>query len=137
MEHKLAHLEMIQGVINRMAGNSFLLKGWSVTLVSALFALAAAESNEMFAALALLPALAFWALDGYVLWQERLFRALYDKVRVLEDSAVDFSMNTLAGKEEVESWPRIMLSKTLVIFHVTVIGAIAIVYYFTMQMESR
>ncbi len=41
MEAKLKHLEMIQGVVNRMASNSFQLKGWSVVLVSALFALAA------------------------------------------------------------------------------------------------
>ena len=34
MEKKIKHLEMIQGVINRMAGNSFALKGWSVTLIA-------------------------------------------------------------------------------------------------------
>ena len=34
MENKRAHLEMIQAVITRMAGNSFLIKGWSVTLVA-------------------------------------------------------------------------------------------------------
>lgn len=33
-DHKVSHLEMIQGVINRMAGNSFALKGWAVTLVA-------------------------------------------------------------------------------------------------------
>lgn len=32
------HLALVQGVINRLAGNSFSLKGWSVTLVSALLA---------------------------------------------------------------------------------------------------
>ena len=37
MDAKLKHLEMIQGVINRMANCSFLLKGWSVTLIAALF----------------------------------------------------------------------------------------------------
>jgi hypothetical protein len=45
MESKLKHLELVQGVINRMAGNSFILKGWSVTLTSALFALAAKDAN--------------------------------------------------------------------------------------------
>ena len=35
MESKIAHLEMVQAVITRMAGNSFLIKGWSVTLVAA------------------------------------------------------------------------------------------------------
>ena len=39
MEVKLKHLEMIQAVITRMAKNSFLLKGWSITLTAAIFAL--------------------------------------------------------------------------------------------------
>jgi hypothetical protein len=33
-ESELKHLEFIQGVIARLANNSFLLKGWSVTLVA-------------------------------------------------------------------------------------------------------
>jgi len=39
---------MIQAVINRMASNSFLLKGWTVMLVSALFALAAFFALALF-----------------------------------------------------------------------------------------
>ncbi len=81
MESKLKHLEMIQAVVNRMASNSFLLKGWSVTLVSALLALAAANSDRRFVFVAVLPLLMFWLLDAYFLRQERLFRKLYDKVR--------------------------------------------------------
>ena len=38
MDKKLKHLEMVQGVINRMASNSFMLKGWAVTLVAGIFA---------------------------------------------------------------------------------------------------
>ena len=41
MQSKLAHLQLVQAVITRMGSNSFLLKAWSVTLVAALFALAA------------------------------------------------------------------------------------------------
>jgi len=48
MDSKTVHLQMVQAVITRMAGNSFLIKGWSVTLIAALFALAAADSNELF-----------------------------------------------------------------------------------------
>lgn len=40
-EDLLKHLEFIQYIINRMAKNSFLLKGWTVTIVAAFFALAA------------------------------------------------------------------------------------------------
>ena len=45
MEQKLKHLEFIQNVINRMNSNSFLIKGWAVTLIAAIFALAAKDSN--------------------------------------------------------------------------------------------
>ena len=47
MENKLKHLEMIQGIINRMASNSFALKGWSVTLVAGIFALSSKDANEI------------------------------------------------------------------------------------------
>ncbi len=81
MENKTKHLELIQGVVNRLSTNSFLLKGWSVTLVSALFALSAGDSNPAFVFLAYIPAFVFWGLDGYYLWEEKKFRKLYDHVR--------------------------------------------------------
>ena len=94
MERKGKHLEFIQGTVNRLSTNSFLLKGWSVVLVSALFALASADFNLYFIYLAWFPAIAFWILDGYFLWQERLFRRLYDHVRSLDEHDIDFSMDT-------------------------------------------
>jgi len=127
MENKRAHLEMIQGVVNRLAQDSFLLKGWSVVLVSALFALAANSSSQYIVYLAYFPAIAFWILDGYFLWQERLFRALYDKVRVLNEDDVDFSMDTSKLRVENKTWCDAMLSNTLLIFHGTVIGSIVVV----------
>ena len=51
------HVELVQSVIDQMAGNSFLLKGWSVTPVAGLFALAASGGNWCYAALGLLPSL--------------------------------------------------------------------------------
>ena len=36
MESKIEHLKMIQGIITRMNTNSFQIKGWTITLVSAL-----------------------------------------------------------------------------------------------------
>lgn len=36
MSNKYVHLNMTQGVVNRLSYNSFLLKGWSVLLVSAI-----------------------------------------------------------------------------------------------------
>lgn len=126
MERKLKHLEMIQGVVNRLAHTSFLLKGWSVILVSALFALAAADTDKLFVLLAYLPSLAFWGLDGYYLRQEKLFRALYDRVCDTKDENVDFSMNTKPVSEQVGSWWGVVVSKTIFVFHVAIIATITI-----------
>ena len=127
MEKKVAHLEMIQGVVNRLSNNSFLLKGWSVILVSAFFALAAGGIQIYFVYLAYFPAVAFWVLDGYFLHQERLFRALYDHVRGFDEEAIDFSMDTSTMRKRVDSWFKVTFSLTLMIFHGTVIGAIILV----------
>lgn len=126
MNSKLKHLEIVQGVINRMAANSFHLKGWSVVLVSALFALAAKDANARFVALAYFPAIMLWVLDAYFLWQERLFRRLYDGVRGKPESEIDFSMNT-GPYGDTESWSGAAFSKTLLIFHGAIIVTIIIV----------
>ena len=129
MEAKLKHLEMIQGVINRMAGNSFLLKGWTVVLVSALFALAAKDSNKAYVYLAYFPSIVFWILDGYYLWQEKLYRKLYDEVRLMDEKRIDFSMNTSALKKKVHPWSDVIVSPTLIIFHGAIIFTIVIVMF--------
>ena len=126
MESKLKHLELIQGVINRMAGNSFLLKGWSVTLVSALFALAAKDSNQFFIYLAYFPCVAFWGLDGYFLWQERMYRKLYKNVAETAPDSIDFDMNAKKFKSEVDSWFSICFSTTLRMFHGVIFGVIVL-----------
>ena len=48
MEKKLKHLEFIQEIINRMARNSFMLKGWTVILVGAIVAFIARGGNAEF-----------------------------------------------------------------------------------------
>ncbi len=133
MEHKKTHLEMIQGIVNRLSQNSFLLKGWSVFLISALFSLAAKDTNPLFIYLAYFPAIAFWILDGYFLWQERLFRALYDHVRKLKDEDVDFSMDVSVVRSKVSPWANVVILKTLLMFHGVVVVTIVIVMLFLLR----
>lgn len=131
-ERKHKHLEFIQGVINRLSINSFLLKGWSVVLVSALFALSAADSRLAFVCLAYIPAIVFWGLDGFFLWQEQLYRKLYDHVRLLKDADIDFSMNTTPFRSGVApTWINATLSKTLIPFYGVLIFAVVVVMYLT------
>jgi len=135
-QKKVKHLEMILGVVNRLAGNSFSMKGWSITLVSALFALAAKDANLRYAALGLLPGLCFWGLDAYYLRQERLYRKLYDAVRKAPkagetiESIETYSMNTSGYASQVQSWPRTLFSKSICLLHAPIVAAVvaAIVY---------
>jgi|SRR6266849_5877069 len=117
VEAKLKHLEFIQSVINRLSGNSFLLKGWSVTLVAALFALAAKDANKNYILVAYLPVLLFWNVDAYFLSQERKFRGLYDEVRMKREEEINFSMDTQPYHTAKNSWARSSLSVTLLLFY--------------------
>ncbi len=89
---------MIQGIITRMASNSFALKGWAVTLVVAILGLTWDGDSRAACLIALLPVVAFWGLDAYYLGLERRKRKLYDKVREMEEEAIDFKMST-SGEE--------------------------------------
>ena len=46
MEKKHKHIDLIQNVVNRMSQHSFILKGWSITLVVAVFALNAKDGLD-------------------------------------------------------------------------------------------
>lgn len=105
-EKRIKHLEMTQGVVNRLAGNSFAMKGWAIALATALIAIAVDRQEGRFAFAGLLPTVLFWFLDGYFLWQERLFRALYDDVRLgkREKAEDSFSMDTRPYVNSTPSW---------------------------------
>jgi hypothetical protein len=92
METKLKHLEFIQGAISRMAQNSFLFKGWAITVAAGLSAFGGATSRDGLLAVALASTLMFWCLDGYYLWLERGFIALHTEVAAKEEGQIDFSM---------------------------------------------
>lgn len=129
---RLKHLEILQQVITRMASNSFLVKGWSITLISALLAFAAKEKIQFMAWVAVLPWLAFWILDGYFLRQERLFRELFDDYRKQpQDIPTDFSMDTRSVSNRVVSQWKAMFSETLRVFHGVLAGIITLILLFS------
>ena len=119
---KTKHLEFIQNIINRMANNSFILKGWSVTLITGIIGFSLSRPITDLVYLALLPALIFWGLDAYYLRQERLFRRLYNYViKKRSKNLEQFSLNTDLIKNKVDSWFRTLFSSTLLILHGTII----------------
>lgn len=120
ISNKHKHLEFIQASISRMSGNLFLLKGWSVTLIAALFALAAKDTNKAYIVVAYFPLFIFWFLDGYFLAMERRFRSLYEHVRQLKEEDIDFSMNTDSFKvDQRNQWIWALFSMTLFPYYVT------------------
>ena len=130
MENKRKHLEFIQNAITRMAGNLFFLRGWTITLIAALFAFFVKDANTDFIFVVYFPVIIFWILDGYFLSQERLFRALYNHVRKLDEKEIDFSMNTSEYNEDKRnSWLRSMFSSTLLFFYLPLVGVMLLVTY--------
>ena len=75
-----SHLEMLQGVIQRMAENSRSCKLWSITALSAVLFLATRTGVPWHSLIALVPLLLFFLLDVYYLSLERRFRDYYECV---------------------------------------------------------
>ncbi|MBN1349979.1 hypothetical protein JXJ21_11260 [candidate division KSB1 bacterium] len=114
-------VEVIQDIIRRMAHNSFMVKGWTITLVAVTLLL---KGSKFQVFVAFLPLIVFWFLDAYFLWQERLYRKLYNWVienRLTSDEFL-LDMNAYRFKDSVQSKLRIMFSITLGWFY----GSIAI-----------
>lgn len=130
MEQKMKHLEMVQAIITRMSNSSFLIKGWAITLISALMALLDKDDNMKYLLISFLVIIMFWFLDTFFLRQERLFRKLYDKVRNTNPENIDFSMNTSEFQNEIiVSRRSVFFSGTLLIFYgALIIGLLAISY---------
>lgn len=122
MERKHKHLEFIQLVITRMNVNSFLIKGWAVTLVAALFAFAAKDTELKYIFITYLSTPIFWLLDGYYLSQERQYRELYNKVRTQTEEEIDYDMNASGFNKGKNKWVNSVLSTTVLIFYGSVIS---------------
>lgn len=125
-EYKKQHMDMVQNIMTRMANNSFLIKGWSISLISAILIFANKDNNSSYILITFLPALSFWVLDSYYLQLERKFRELYRDVQldyVNNTSNVDlFSMNI--NKYKVASIPEIMFSLPIVPIHLVILVTI-------------
>lgn len=126
---KVKHLEFLQSTISRMSTAGFLVKGWSITLVSALFALSVKNSNHQYVIIAYVIIPIFWFLDGFFLSRERRFRDLYDSVRKAQESEIDFSMDSSSFSSGGGNWANALISRTLLLFYGASVLAILIVMF--------
>lgn len=125
---KVKHLEFIQNAISRMANNSFMCKGWAITLLAALMVVDGAVIQSMLSIIPILAVLVlgvFWFLDSYYLRLERLFRELYDEVRKKDCPSDPYSMSFSSLSNEailrVQTTVRIMFSVSEIIYFLLIL----------------
>jgi hypothetical protein len=124
-EQQIKHLELIQGVIGRLANDSFLMKGWALTVSGAFFGFSAKDLDWRVALMGLMPLVVFWGLDGYFLSRERMFRALYDAVRRGDAAVEPFSMDYIKFKTRgrpSNGWRASLWSRTVAFFYTPILG---------------
>ena len=129
IEAKLKHLEFIQNTITRMAHNSFLLKGWCITVVGAIIGINKDGVDWKITLLAMMLTTMFWVLDGYFLSQERYFRARYDEVRQKDPKDIDFKMQLDGDKTSYMDWFVSITSVTLRWYYITILVALFVLSF--------
>lgn len=138
MKTEILHkeIDLIQSVITRMANNSFLLKGWLITLIAVILALSKdtilISDITYLGIIICLPVFVFWYLDAFFLHKERCYRKLYEWVIQNRENSDEYlySLNYKRFEKDVQSIIRIMFSKTLSPFYgLTIIILVGITIY--------
>ena len=116
-----------------MNSNSFQVKEWMITIVSALFALYVNSSNSSYIFVGLVPTVLFWYLDAYYLQLERKFRGLYNDVLSDNHKILPFTMPIEKYKDCNYSIWSAIFSKTIgwlyaIILALLLIGGILLKY---------
>jgi hypothetical protein len=76
----IAYINLLQGIINRLANNSASCKTWCLALVGALLSFAGTTRIPGIVTFALVPVVIFGFLDMMYLAQERAYRDLFGRV---------------------------------------------------------
>ena len=123
MDNEVLHkeIDLIQACIARMANNSFLLKGWAVSIVAVILALAdKALDPILLSAVVLIPLISFWYLDAFFLRIEKMYRKMYEWViakRISEDGSFLYDLNPHRFAADVPSTWKTMWTITLRCFY--------------------
>lgn len=130
-ENKLKHLEFVQAVINRMAGNSFMIKGWSVTVLTIVSAFVLKDGNPRLVPTAYFLVMMFWFLDAYYLKLEKNYRELYKAVCKKPKNAIDFTLAANDYSKKADSYLAVLFSTTLLLFYGALIAFVIVVHLMT------
>jgi hypothetical protein len=138
MDNETLHkeIDLIQALINRMAQNSFLLKGWAITIIVGVLALTkdtlVTTDITYFSLVLLIPLVVFWYLDAFYLHKERCYIELYNWVIENRDTSEEFKydLNYRRFEKDAGSIWKVMKSDTLLVFYgITAVILIVITIY--------
>lgn len=116
-------IDLIQNVISRMASNSFLLKGWIITIIIGALALTSGvefKSDIPYLTVVLLiPLMIFWYLDAYFVHKEKCFRKLYEWVILNRNKSNEYlySLDSKRFEQKVQSISKTMFTSTILYFY--------------------
>lgn len=113
-------IDLIQNCITRMANNSFLLKGWAISLIAVILTINTQSASKYANLILVTPIIFFWYLDAYYLRMERLYRKMYQDVlekRGNHDMSnlYDLDLSRLQDSEKCVLFT--MKSNSLIIFY--------------------
>ena len=122
------HLDIMQGVIARMAENSRYCKIWCVTLVAATLVFVARTGEPRHVLIALAPTFSLYLLDAYYLMLEKRFRNSYaafvDKVHFSKTSTTDLFTIAPSGSRAREFLKALFTSFSVLPFYLVVAATV-------------
>ena len=130
-------IDLLQSCIDRMAKNSFMIKGWFVSIYAVILALLPEKVDVMLLCVVLIVVnILFWYLDGVYLRDEKIYRRIYQWVveaRKQNDRELMYQLELNLYKNKIgtmDSVGKIMLSKSLFIFYAIQLAVLLVVMGF-------
>lgn len=127
-------IDLLQSCIDRMAKNSFMIKGWFVSIYAVILALLPEKVDVMLLCVVLIVVnILFWYLDGVYLRDEKIYRRIYQWVveaRKQNDRELMYQLELNLYKNKIgtmDSVGKIMLSKSLFIFYAIPLAVLLVV----------
>ena len=99
-EAKPKALDYYQAIITRLAGNSSSVKGWAISIATAVIGFGIKDGPRELAFLALLPMLLLWFLDAYYLAAERTYRGEFNRIAQSNNPVIGEIQGHLVGARE-------------------------------------
>ena len=114
-------IDLLQGCINRMAQNSFMLKGWALTVLAGVTAFTKGENFSEPITLVcgtIVPFLCFWILDAFFLHTERKYRRMYENMLAMrKNNIIDGQFELNPKKIDIGCFCKTLFSLTLSVFY--------------------